>query len=323
MLPPTCRRLVYVWGSGFARSSLATPGINGCLKARCAAPQTWEPAVGRRPDGTALQAAMYHTVHRTSLPCWLAVGKRPDEKALQAVLAEVWRLLQTPGLDPAAARASFYLAAAAARANPAVRKQLAAQVREGLLRGVHRALLPCTDGPVQVKSAVHQQRLAFFATLVQVAAAISAADEAANAAGPLGKSPRRSAATDWDLQHTAFATTRLAGSATGSDEISRSFGVGVGSGDPVGARHALALGGDVALRVRALLGIPAVGFVAATLRLALQNHGLTDVLFIGRCTHTGHVPPWHGPAGVPSQHIPKLCTCCRMPATWCGRCTKL
>ena len=57
------------------------------------------------------------------------VGKRPDEKALQAVLTEVWRLLQTPGLDPAAARASFYLAAAAARANPAVRKQLAAQVR--------------------------------------------------------------------------------------------------------------------------------------------------------------------------------------------------
>lgn len=58
-----------------------------------------------------------------------AVGKRPDEKALQAVLTEVWRLLQTPGLDPAAARASFYLAAAAARANPAVRKQLATQVR--------------------------------------------------------------------------------------------------------------------------------------------------------------------------------------------------
>lgn len=84
----------------------------------------------------------------------------------------------------------------------------------------------------------------------QVAAAISAADEAASAAGPLAKSPRRSAATDWDLQHTAFATSRMAGSATGADEISRSFGVGVGSGDPVGARHALALGCDVALRVR-------------------------------------------------------------------------
>lgn len=139
------------------------------------------------------------------------VGKRPDEKALQAVLAEVARLLQTPALDPAVARATFYLAAAAARSNPAAKKQLVAQV----------------------------------------AAAIAAADEQANAAGPLGKSPRpRSAATDWDLQHTAFATSRMAGSTTGADEISRSFGVGVGSGDPVGARHALALGVDVALRVR-------------------------------------------------------------------------
>ena len=56
------------------------------------------------------------------------VGKRPDDKALQAVLAEVWRLLETPALDPAVARATFYLAAAAARNNPAARKQLAAQV---------------------------------------------------------------------------------------------------------------------------------------------------------------------------------------------------
>ena len=67
-----------------------------------------------------------------------AVGKRPDEKAPQAVLGEVWRLLQTPGLDPAAARASFFLAAAAARANPAVRKQLVAQVNGGLLLRLRR-----------------------------------------------------------------------------------------------------------------------------------------------------------------------------------------
>ena len=140
------------------------------------------------------------------------MGKRPDEKALAAVLGEVWRLLQSPALDPAVARASFYLAAAAARASSAVRKQLVAQV----------------------------------------GAAIAAADEAAAAAGPLGKSPRgtRSAAQDWDLQHTAFASCRLAGATTGADEISRSFGVGVGSGDPVGARHALAMGCEVALRVR-------------------------------------------------------------------------
>lgn len=58
-----------------------------------------------------------------------AVGKRPDEKTLQAVLGEVWRLLQAPTLDPAVARASFFLAAAAARNNVTVRKQLVAQVR--------------------------------------------------------------------------------------------------------------------------------------------------------------------------------------------------
>lgn len=139
------------------------------------------------------------------------LGKRPDDKALQAVLGEVWRLLETPALDPAVARASFYLAAAAARANPAVRKQLVA--------GVQRA--------------------------------IAEADEAANTGGPLpgGKSPRRrSAATDWDLQHTVFAASRLAGSVNGSDDISRSFGVGLASGDAVGARHALAMGVDVAFR---------------------------------------------------------------------------
>lgn len=134
-------------------------------------------------------------------------GRRPDEKALQAVLGEVWRLLESPTLDPAVARATFFLAAAAARNNPAARKQLVAQVQR----------------------------------------AISAADEQASA-GPLGKTPRRSAATDWDLQHTAFATSRLAGTTTGADEISRSFAVGVGSGDAVGARHALALGLDVAYR---------------------------------------------------------------------------
>lgn len=143
--------------------------------------------------------------------CFAEVGKRPDEKALQAVMEEMWRLLEAPALDPAVARASFYVAAAAARSNPGVRKQLVAAVQR----------------------------------------AIAEADEAAAAGGPLPtKSPRRrSAATDWDLQHTVFAASRLAGSTSGADEISRSFSVGVASGDAVGARHALALGLDVANRV--------------------------------------------------------------------------
>lgn len=144
--------------------------------------------------------------------CVRAVGKRPDEKALQAVLGEVAHVLETPALDPAVGRASFFLAAAASRSNPAARKQLVAAVQR----------------------------------------AIAEADEAASAGGPLapGKSPRRrSAATDWDLQHTVFAASRAGGAATGADEVSRSFGVGVGSGDAVGARHALAMGVEVAFRV--------------------------------------------------------------------------
>ncbi|PSC76102.1 short-chain dehydrogenase [Micractinium conductrix] len=137
------------------------------------------------------------------------LGKRPDERALQAVLGEVWRLLESPGMDPAVARAAFFVAAAAARGSSAVRKQLATAVQR----------------------------------------AIAEADEAATGALPVAKLPRRrSAATDWDLQHTVFAASRVGGTATGSDEISRSFGVGVASGDAVGARHALAMGAEVAFR---------------------------------------------------------------------------
>lgn len=88
---------------------------------------------------------------------------------------------------------------------------------------------------------------------LQVQRAITAADAAADAAGaPLGKAhpgAAKPAALDWDLQHTAFLSVRLAGAATGSDDISRSAFVGVGSADPVGARHALALVAEVAYRV--------------------------------------------------------------------------
>lgn len=57
------------------------------------------------------------------------------------------------------------------------------------------------------------------------------------------------------LQHTAFLAVRLGGAATGRDAISRSSFVGVGSADPVGARHALALAADVAYRVRFAVNI--------------------------------------------------------------------
>ena len=160
----------------------------------------------------------------TPLPSALPVGKRPDERALQAVLGEVLRLLESPGMDPAVARAAFFVAAAAARGSSAVRKQLATAVQR----------------------------------------AIAEADEAATGALPVAKLPRRrSAATDWDLQHTVFAASRVGGTATGSDEISRSFGVGVASGDAVGARHALAMGAEVAFRVSSVTRRASTGFAVA------------------------------------------------------------
>lgn len=153
--------------------------------------------------------------HLTQLAACRAVGKRPDPKALDAVLSEAWSVLQQPDADPALRRATFVLAAAAARSSDPVRKEL----------------------------------------VVQVQRAITAADNLAGLAGALGGgkgkgSPAKPAALNWDLQHTAFLAVRLAAAATGADSISRSAFVGVGSADPVGARHSLALVADVAYRVR-------------------------------------------------------------------------
>ncbi len=92
-------------------------------------------------------------------------------------------------------------------------------------------------------------------TRAQVQRAITAADSLAElaasggAAAAKGRAAARPAALDWDLQHTAFLAVRLSGAATGADAISRSSFVGLGSADPVGARHALALVAEVAYRV--------------------------------------------------------------------------
>ncbi len=56
------------------------------------------------------------------------MGRRPDEKVLQAVLSEAWSLLQQPDLDPIVKRATFVLAAAAARGSESIRKELVSQV---------------------------------------------------------------------------------------------------------------------------------------------------------------------------------------------------
>ena len=65
---------------------------------------------------------------RYAVPGRAAVGKRPDEKALNAVLEAAWAALQAPDSDPAVRRATFVLAAAAARGSDSVRKELVKQV---------------------------------------------------------------------------------------------------------------------------------------------------------------------------------------------------
>lgn len=157
------------------------------------------------------------------------VGKRPDDKAMQAILSEVKTVLEQPDAHPAIKRATFVLLAAAARGNDSLRKDLVKQVQR----------------------------------------AISAADSLASMASASTKgkaSPAKPAVLDWDLQHTAFLTVRLSGAATGSDPLSRTCFVGVGSADPVGARHALALAADLAYRDAGFVVREMSGLVAAAVK---------------------------------------------------------
>ena len=67
------------------------------------------------------------------------MGRRPDEKVLQAVVSEAWALLQQPDLDPIVKRATFVLAAAAARGSDSIRKELVSQVsRKGRVAAQER-----------------------------------------------------------------------------------------------------------------------------------------------------------------------------------------
>lgn len=163
----------------------------------------------------------------------LAKSRRAEANAAaQALLAEAWRLLQQPGLDSGLRRATFFLVAAAARGSEQVRRQLGEEIQRAI---------SAADA---------------------LASAAATAPTGGRGAGRSAGAPAgpRSAATDWELQHTVFAANRLSGAAAGGgDEVSRSFVVGVGSPDPVGARHALALGVEVAYRVRHWHDVAAAG----------------------------------------------------------------
>ncbi len=55
-------------------------------------------------------------------------------------------------------------------------------------------------------------------------------------------------ATDWDLQHTVYGSLRISGVPAANHPIAAACFLGVMSPDPVGARHALALAEEIALK---------------------------------------------------------------------------
>jgi hypothetical protein len=124
---------------------------------------------------------------------------------------EAARILQLPAIDPGLRRGAFYLLASAARGSPPARAELASLIQR----------------------------------------AINSADALASEAsgkGAKAKGRQARAAEDWELQHTVFAAARAGSVADGGDDVSRAAIVGVGSPDPVGARHALALASEVSRR---------------------------------------------------------------------------
>eukprot|EP00887_Chlorella_sp_A99_P007321 scaffold2.g7321.t1 len=171
----------------------------------------------------------------------IQLGAGKDVKLLRSLycLAEVY-----VGKGSAGTPTLYDPALAAKRADdPAVAAVLAEAwqllQQPALDPGLRRATLYLVAAAARASEPVRKQLAA------EVQRAIAAADALASAGGG-GRGTRRGAATDWVLQHTVFGASRLAGAATGRDEISHSFMVGVGSPDPVGARHALALGAEVA-----------------------------------------------------------------------------
>ena len=155
-------------------------------------------------------------------PSTLSTSGRPDAASLQAIFIEGQRLLQAPDTDPAVRRAAAFLLAGAGRSNDVARKE----------------------------------------TLAAMERAVTAADALASAEGLSSKgkstgmtasSSSSSSATNWELQHTVFAAVRMSDAAAISTELGRGSFQGIGSPDPVGARHALAIIAELALREPALV----------------------------------------------------------------------
>ena len=142
----------------------------------------------------------------------------PDAPSLQAIFIEAQRMLQTPEADPAVRRAAAFLLAAVGRSNDHARVEAVASL----------------------------ERAVTAADALAAAAASSSSGRGNNSGLAVPSS------SNWELQHTVFGAVRLCGdtgtSTAATTDLGRACFQGVGSPDPAGARHCLALVAELALR---------------------------------------------------------------------------
>ena len=78
--------------------------------------------------------------------------------------------------------------------------------------------------------------------LVEMIKAVDEADK------KVVSSDEPASATDWDLQHSVYGSLRISGVPAATHPIAGACFIGISSPDPVGARHALALAEEIALK---------------------------------------------------------------------------
>ncbi|KAG7671334.1 hypothetical protein KSW81_003472 [Nannochloris sp. 'desiccata'] len=159
----------------------------------------------------------------TLLDSTMQTAGQPDATSLQAIFIEAQRMLQAPETDGAVRRAAAFLLSAAGRSNGVARKEAIAAM-ERLVNAADSLASAASGG---------------LSTPGRVIAGIK---------GKNNKSTGISSSNNWELQHTVFAAVRLSDAPAAATELGRASFQGVCSPDQAGARHALALVAELALR---------------------------------------------------------------------------
>ncbi len=136
-------------------------------------------------------------------------------------------MLQAPETDPAVRRAAAFLLSAAGRSNGVARKEAIAAM-ERLVNAADVLASAASGGLTPGRS-------------FSVGKSKSS------------KTINTSSSNNWELQHTVFAAVRLSDAPAAATELGLASFQGVCSPDPTGARHALALVAELALRDPALV----------------------------------------------------------------------